>query len=108
MHLAFQGHFEATEEIVRAWCAARGAELADARGPAVQHAPGVLPEREAAVHVAARKPTAEWNRSSICVDRRPSHRRHAIRATEPAGRSDVRGQRSGLRTATNLVFGTPF
>jgi GMP synthase-like glutamine amidotransferase len=62
-HVAFQGHLEVTEDIVRAWCKAHGAELAKARGPAVQHAPEILrclPERVAAVHVAARAAYAAW------------------------------------------------
>ena len=62
-HLAFQGHFEVTEEIVRSWCAAHREELALARGPAVQHEAEILsglPERVAAVHVAARSAYATW------------------------------------------------
>jgi GMP synthase (glutamine-hydrolysing) len=62
-HLAFQGHFEVTEEIVRSWCAAHRAELAKAHGPAVQHEAEILrclPERVAAVHVAARLAYAAW------------------------------------------------
>jgi GMP synthase (glutamine-hydrolysing) len=62
-HLAFQGHFEVTEEIVRSWCAAHREELALARGPAVQHEAEILsclPERVAAVHVAARAAYAAW------------------------------------------------
>ena len=35
-HLAFQGHFEVTEAIVKAWCLAHDEELAYAGGPAVQ------------------------------------------------------------------------
>ena len=62
-HLAFQGHFEVTEEIVRGWCAAHGAELSRACGPAVQPATEILaclPERIGAVHVAARAAYAAW------------------------------------------------
>ena len=62
-HLAFQGHFEVTEDIVRGWCKAHSAELANARGPAVQHQMDLLsclPERVAAVHVAARAAYAAW------------------------------------------------
>jgi hypothetical protein len=62
-HLAFQGHFEVTEEIVRAWCQGSSAELAKAQGPAVQHRSEILaclPARVAAVHVAARSAYAAW------------------------------------------------
>jgi GMP synthase (glutamine-hydrolysing) len=62
-HLAFQGHFEVTEDIVRTWCAAQRTELANARGPAVQHEAEILtslPERVAAVHVAARSAYKAW------------------------------------------------
>jgi GMP synthase (glutamine-hydrolysing) len=62
-HLAFQGHFEVTEDIVRSWCAAHRAELSKARGPAVQREGEILsclPERVAAVHVAARSAYASW------------------------------------------------
>lgn len=62
-HLAFQGHFEVTEDIVRGWCRAHSAELAAARGPAVQHQAELLaclPERVAMVHVAARAAYAAW------------------------------------------------
>jgi GMP synthase-like glutamine amidotransferase len=62
-HLAFQGHFEVTEEIVRVWCGSNAAELANAKGPAVQHRAEILtclPERVAAVHVAARSAYAAW------------------------------------------------
>jgi GMP synthase (glutamine-hydrolysing) len=62
-HLAFQGHFEITEDIVRAWCKTHGDELARAGGPAVQHADQILaclPERVAAVHVAARAAYSSW------------------------------------------------
>jgi GMP synthase (glutamine-hydrolysing) len=62
-HLAFQGHFEVTEDIVRAWSDTHGAELAKAQGPAVQHRSEILmclPERVAAVHVAARSAYAAW------------------------------------------------
>ena len=62
-HLAFQGHFEVTEDIVRAWCDSNGAELAKAHGLAVQHRAEILmclPERVSAVHVAARSAYAAW------------------------------------------------
>jgi GMP synthase-like glutamine amidotransferase len=62
-HLAFQGHFEVTEDIVRGWCAAHRDELARAEGLAVQHDAELLsclPERVAAVHVAARTAYAAW------------------------------------------------
>lgn len=62
-HLAFQGHFEVTEEIVRGWCAAHRGELASSCGPAVQHEAEILtclPKRVAAVHVAARLAYASW------------------------------------------------
>ena len=62
-HLAFQGHFEVTEDIVRTWCDSNGAELAKAHGPAVQHRAEILmclPERISAVHVAARSAYAAW------------------------------------------------
>ena len=62
-HLAFQGHFEVTEEIVRGWCKAHSAELAKAHGPAVQHPTEILAclaERVAALHVAARAAYAAW------------------------------------------------
>ena len=62
-HLAFQGHFEVNEDIVRAWCHTSAAELAKAQGPAVQHRAEILrclPQRVAAVHVAARSAYAAW------------------------------------------------
>jgi GMP synthase (glutamine-hydrolysing) len=62
-HLAFQGHFEVTEAIVRAWCAAHRGELASACGPAVQHEAEILSflaERVVAVHTAARSAYAAW------------------------------------------------
>jgi len=62
-HLAFQGHFEITEDIVRAWCRTHRDELARAGGPAVQRAEQILtclPERVAAVHVAARAAYSSW------------------------------------------------
>jgi GMP synthase (glutamine-hydrolysing) len=62
-HLAFQGHFEVTEQIVRGWCEAHRAELAKARGPAVQREGEILtclPERVAAIHVAARAAYVAW------------------------------------------------
>jgi GMP synthase-like glutamine amidotransferase len=62
-HLAFQGHFEITEDIVKSWCATHGDELAKAGGPAVQRREQILaclPERVAAVHVAARSAYASW------------------------------------------------
>jgi GMP synthase-like glutamine amidotransferase len=62
-HLAFQAHFEVTDDIVRAWCDGNSAELAKAHGPAVQHRAEILmclPERAAAVHVAARSAYAAW------------------------------------------------
>ncbi|MCE9659830.1 MAG: type 1 glutamine amidotransferase [Burkholderiales bacterium] len=62
-HLAFQGHFEVTEAIVKAWCLAHPDELARASGPAVQPAQQILtclPERVAAVHVAARAAYSSW------------------------------------------------
>jgi GMP synthase (glutamine-hydrolysing) len=62
-HLAFQGHFEVTDDIVRAWCDTNAAELAKAQGPAVQHRAEIfmcLAERVAAVHVAARSAYAAW------------------------------------------------
>lgn len=63
LHLAFQGHLEITDEIVRTWCRAHRAELAEASGPAVQHEAEILsalPERIAAVHKAARSAYASW------------------------------------------------
>jgi GMP synthase (glutamine-hydrolysing) len=62
-HLAFQGHFEVTEEIVRNWCAAHHAELRLASGPAAQRETDILTclsERVAAVHIAARSAYAAW------------------------------------------------
>lgn len=62
-HLAFQGHLEVTEEIVRAWCEAHRVELAAAQGPAVQHRAEILadlPQRLAALHRAARGAYAKW------------------------------------------------
>ena len=62
-HLAFQGHFEVTEDIVRAWCDTNAAELAKAHGPAAQDRAEIfmcLAERVAAVHVAARSAYAAW------------------------------------------------
>jgi GMP synthase-like glutamine amidotransferase len=62
-HLAFQGHFEVTEAIVRAWCSAHEDELALAGGPAAQSVQQILtclPERVAAVHVAARAAYSSW------------------------------------------------
>jgi len=62
-HLAFQGHFEVTEEIVRGWCAKHRVELSKACGPAAQHEAEILtclPERVAAIHVAARAAYAAW------------------------------------------------
>ena len=62
-HLAFQGHLEVTEEIVRTWCAAHRDELAAANGPAVQHEAAILAnldERIASVHKAARCAYARW------------------------------------------------
>jgi GMP synthase (glutamine-hydrolysing) len=62
-HLAFQGHFEVTEEIVRSWCTEHREDLAKACGPAVQHEAEILtclPERVAAIHVAARAAYAAW------------------------------------------------
>jgi GMP synthase (glutamine-hydrolysing) len=87
-HMAFQGHLEVTEEIVRGWCAAHRTELAEARGPAVQHETEILaclPERVAAVHVAARSAYAAWlapihgsrtsrQVSSVTERTRPCHR----------------------------------
>ena len=61
--LAFQSHFEVTEEIIRNWCAAHHLELRDAHGPAAQlesHILSCIPERVAAVHVAARSAYAAW------------------------------------------------
>ena len=62
-HMAFQGHFEVTEEIVGSWCAGHRDELAKAHGPAVQREAEILaclPERVAAIHVAARAAYAAW------------------------------------------------
>ncbi len=73
-HLAFQGHFEVTEEIVRSWCEAHSAELAHARGPAVQPKAAILarlPEQVAAVHVAARAAYAVWLAPMRSPDARP-------------------------------------
>ncbi len=62
-NLAFQSHFEVTEEIVRGWCAAHRDELLRAAGPAVQSESDILsdmPEKLAAVHKAARFAYAAW------------------------------------------------
>jgi len=62
-NLAFQSHFEVTEEIVRSWCAAHRDELARTAGPAVQSESDILhnlPQRLAAVHKAARCAYATW------------------------------------------------
>jgi GMP synthase (glutamine-hydrolysing) len=75
-HLAFQGHFEVTEDIVRAWCDTHARELASASGLAVQHRDEILaclPERVAAVHLAARSAYASW----VAPMRRPGRIAHA-------------------------------
>ena len=62
-HLAFQGQFEVTEEIVRDRCGAHGAERSNACGPAAQQEAEILiclPERVAAIQVAARAAYAAW------------------------------------------------
>lgn len=62
-HMAFQGHLEVTDEIVHGWCLAHRVELARACGPAVQREREILaciPERVAAVHIAARSAYAAW------------------------------------------------
>ena len=41
-HLAFQCHFEVTEDIVREWCRGAGEELSAAIGPAVQREAQIL------------------------------------------------------------------
>jgi len=62
-HLAFQGHLEVTEAMVRAWCAAHRDELVGAEGPAVQTEAEMLSgvaERAATVHEAARAAYQAW------------------------------------------------
>lgn len=80
-HLAFQGHLEVTEDIVRSWCDANRVELAKAGGPAVQQRAEILaclPERVAAAHVAARSAYAAWLapiRGSVDAPRAPANDR---------------------------------
>ena len=127
-HLAFQGHFEVTEDIVRAWCDTNAAELAKAHGPAVQHRAEILmclPERVAAVHVAARSAYAAWLapiRGQLRL-RTPRGNREVSMARRTqaltSSESFARPRRSDaapktdtslpiLQIAINLVFGTPF
>jgi len=79
-HLAFQGHFEVTEDIVRAWCDTHARELASASGLAVQHRDEILaclPERVAAVHTAARSDLRELGRTDASF--RPDRARRHLR-----------------------------
>lgn len=62
-HLAFQCHFEVDEGIVRDWCEQSAAELAQARGPAVQSPAlilSALPHRVAELHRIARRVYSQW------------------------------------------------
>jgi GMP synthase (glutamine-hydrolysing) len=62
-NLAFQSHFEVTEEIIRGWCAAHRDELVGAAGPAVQSETAILDslaQKVAAAHKAARCAYAAW------------------------------------------------
>ena len=62
-HFAFQSHLEVTEQIVEAWCTAHRDELEAACGPVVQSEAEIraaLPERVAAIHVAARCAYRRW------------------------------------------------
>jgi len=62
-HLAFQCHFEVTEEIVREWCAQADDELAQAAGPAVQSRQQILArlrDNLPSLHRVARQVYARW------------------------------------------------
>ena len=62
-HLAFQCHFEVTQDIVAEWCRASAAELSAATGPAVQSHDQILSKMKdhlPAVHHAARRVYTHW------------------------------------------------
>jgi len=63
-HLAFQCHFEVTEDIVREWCSNADAELAAAAGPAVQTRQQILSRLKGslpALHRTARRVYRQWS-----------------------------------------------
>ncbi|MFZ4550417.1 MAG: type 1 glutamine amidotransferase [Aquabacterium sp.] len=62
-HLAFQCHFEVTQDIIQTWCAQSASELASAKGPAVQSAQCILsamPQALPEVHRFARRVYQHW------------------------------------------------
>ena len=62
-HLAFQCHFEVTEDIVREWCSQADRELANAVGPAVQSRQQILSQLRDCLpplHRAARSVYRHW------------------------------------------------
>lgn len=62
-HLAFQCHFEVTEEIVREWCRTARNELAQASGPAVQceaQILGALPAILPGLRATAERVYRQW------------------------------------------------
>lgn len=67
-HLAFQCHFEVTQEIIQTWCAKSVSELASAKGPAVQSAQYILsamPQALPEVHRFARRIYQYWTTGLI-------------------------------------------
>lgn len=62
-HLAFQCHFEVTEDIVREWCRASACELSDATGPAAQGCEQILSQMKEhlpGLHKIARQVYRGW------------------------------------------------
>lgn len=92
-HLAFQCHFEVTEDIVRDWCRASADELGAAGGPAVQPAQQILaelPRQLPALRATARRVYHRW--ASRILRPRPGARgRHAFR-TASAGFSLIENE----------------
>lgn len=82
-HLAFQCHFEVTEDIVREWCCCSADEFEDAQGPAVQPCREILaslPEKLPSLRRTARLVYHHWA-SGL---NRPSMVRVGARASDSA------------------------
>lgn len=67
-HLAFQCHFEVTEDIIREWCSSADAELAAAAGPAAQSRHEILSRMRdtlPSLHRVARQVYRHWASSLV-------------------------------------------
>ncbi|WP_157782184.1 type 1 glutamine amidotransferase [Piscinibacter gummiphilus] len=79
-HMAFQCHFEVTEDIVSEWCEHARAELSVAGGPAVQSRARILADMHSnlpALQATARRIYRQWARSLTPPARRRTAREGA-------------------------------